>query len=155
MTDKFPPTKQRPALLAFAEALDSRASALRRDECGDWAIFGRNGHIYAVPEGFQLMVGCDTVDSGFSKSGWSWAKKRLKFARITQDGDGEGSVILGRLPAQAEAVEIRDILGIPKRKHLSEEHLAILMAHGFARVGNGDLPASNTSDATLVKAVLA
>jgi hypothetical protein len=36
MTDTFPPAKQRPALLAFAKALDSRASALRRDECGDW-----------------------------------------------------------------------------------------------------------------------
>jgi hypothetical protein len=48
MTDIFPPTKQRPALLAFAEACDSRAPALRRDECGDWAIWGANGHIYAV-----------------------------------------------------------------------------------------------------------
>jgi hypothetical protein len=59
MPDIFSPLKQRPRLLAFAEAVDSRASCLRRDECGDWAIFGNNGHVYAVLEGFQLMVGCD------------------------------------------------------------------------------------------------
>jgi hypothetical protein len=49
MTDKCPPTKQLPALLAFAEACGTRASALRRDECGDWAIWGSNGHVYAFP----------------------------------------------------------------------------------------------------------
>jgi hypothetical protein len=51
MTEKYPSTKQRAALLAFAEACGTRASALRRDECSDWAIFGTRGHIYAVPEG--------------------------------------------------------------------------------------------------------
>jgi hypothetical protein len=47
--DIFPPAKQRPALLAFAETADTRPNCLRRDECGDWAIWGRDGHIYAVP----------------------------------------------------------------------------------------------------------
>jgi hypothetical protein len=47
--DIFPPAKQRPALLLIAESLDSRSSAPRRDERGDWAIFGTKGHIYAVP----------------------------------------------------------------------------------------------------------
>lgn len=37
MSDAYPPAKQRPALLAFATALTSRKSALRRDESGDWA----------------------------------------------------------------------------------------------------------------------
>ena len=45
--DIFPPVKQRLALLAFAQAADTRPSCLRRDENGDWAIFGANGHIYA------------------------------------------------------------------------------------------------------------
>jgi hypothetical protein len=80
MTDLFPPAKQRPALLAFAESLDSRASALRRDECGDWAIWGTNGHIYAVPEGFQLMIGCDFGNVRWTSArGWESAKKRLGF----------------------------------------------------------------------------
>jgi Putative ParB-like nuclease len=41
MTDLFPPATQRPKLLAFAEACCTRADKLRRDECGDWAIFGK------------------------------------------------------------------------------------------------------------------
>jgi hypothetical protein len=41
----FPPTKQRSALLEFASAIGSRSRALRRDECGDWRINGKRGHI--------------------------------------------------------------------------------------------------------------
>jgi hypothetical protein len=121
MADRFLPSKQRPALLAFAEACDTRPNALRRDDCGDWAIFGNNGHIYAVPEGFQFMIGCDVGNRGFSKTAWTWAKKRLAFGKVTQDGDEEGSIILDRLPSKAEAMEIRDVLGIPKRFDLTEE----------------------------------
>ena len=40
LADIFRPAKQRPALLQLAAHLDSRTSALRKDECGDWAIFG-------------------------------------------------------------------------------------------------------------------
>jgi hypothetical protein len=67
MTDTLPPAKQRPALLAFAEACVTRPNDLRRDECGDWAIWGNNGHVYAVPEGYQLMTGCDFDNRGLSK----------------------------------------------------------------------------------------
>ena len=41
----FPPTKQHSALLEFARAIGSRSRALRRDECGDWRINGKRGHI--------------------------------------------------------------------------------------------------------------
>ena len=94
--------------------LDSRASALRRDECGDWGINGLDGHIYAVPEGFQFVV--------FKQGprGWNVAKYRLAFCAVTQDGDTEGAFILDRLPSRAEAKIIRVVLRIPKRRHLSE-----------------------------------
>src|ERR1700730_12282091 len=37
--DIYPPAKQRPALLQLAAHLDSRTSALRRDECfGHWTV---------------------------------------------------------------------------------------------------------------------
>jgi hypothetical protein len=49
MPDRYPPAMQRPALLKLAEALGCRDNALRRDECGDWRIVGRLGHIYAIP----------------------------------------------------------------------------------------------------------
>ena len=38
--------------------------------------------------------------------------------------DGEGVVMLDRVPTKAEGVEIRDILGIPKRVEFTEEVLA-------------------------------
>jgi hypothetical protein len=124
------PVKQRPALLAFAEACGTRPNALRGDECGDWAIWGNNGHVYAVPEGYQFMIGCDFGNRGFSKQGWTWAKKRLAFGKCTQDGDEEGSVMLDRLPSQAEAEEIRSVLGIPKRIELTEERREELRERG-------------------------
>jgi hypothetical protein len=70
MADIYPPAKQREALLGFREALGCRDNAVRRDECGDWAIFGKRGHIYAIPgtldrpktPGFQIMItGCGSV----------------------------------------------------------------------------------------------
>jgi hypothetical protein len=126
----------------FAAALDSRASALRRDECGDWAIRGTNGHIYAVPEGFQLMIGCDFGYVGWTSArGWESAKKRLGFGNVTQDGDCEGSIILDRHPSKPEAAEIRDILGIPKRVELSEGQLANLRCHAAANAFKPLLPA--------------
>jgi hypothetical protein len=78
---------------------------LRRDECGDWAIFGNNGHIYAVPEGFQLTIGCDFEPRWSSARGWTEAKRRLAFGKETQDGNEEGAIILERLPTQEEATD--------------------------------------------------
>jgi hypothetical protein len=118
MADRFPPSQQRPALIAFAEALGSRADGLRRDECGDWRIVGKHGHVYAVPEGWQFFV------LGWTPRGWTAAKSALDFATICNDGDAEGGFILGRLPAAAEAVAIRKWLGVAKRVEYSEASLA-------------------------------
>ena len=127
MTDTYPPTKQRPALLGFAAACGTRADKLRRDECSDWAIWGSNGHIYAVaPNVFQLMVGCDFDNQKWSSArGWESAKRRLSFGKVTQDGDDEGVIILDRLPSKPEAKEIRFILGVPKKVEFSPEVLAL------------------------------
>jgi hypothetical protein len=150
MVDVSPAIKQRPALQRCAAALDSRASALRRDECGDWAIWGSNGHIYAVPEGFQLMIGCDFDNARWTSArGWESAKKRLGFGKVTQDGDCEGSIVLGRLPSKGEAAEIRDILGIPKRIELSEGQLSNLRAHAAANAFKPLLPASGDAPAIM------
>jgi hypothetical protein len=150
MVDLSPATMQRPALQRFAAALDSRASALRRDECGDWAIWGSNGHIYAVPEGFQLMIGCDLGNAKWASArGWESAKKRLGFGKVAQDGDCEGSIMLDRLPSKAEAAEIRGILGIPKRIELTGGQLANLRAHAAANAFKPVLPASGGAPATM------
>lgn len=137
--DIFPPAKQRPALLKLAAVMDSRVAALRRDECGDWAIFGKYGHVYAVPEGLQLVVGtaiesCDSQNPRYySKRQWNSDKNKLGFCRLTQDGDGDGCLILGRMPTATEAVTIRTVLGIPKRRHLSQQQLAAMAIHSFKK----------------------
>jgi hypothetical protein len=149
MSDIFPPMKQRPALLELAEALDSRPAQLRRDECGDWAIFGRRTHLrrasrcfgagVTLHQGFQLVIGTDIEHEGRNSARqWSADKKRLNFCQVTQDGDEEGCLILDRLPTKAEGAIIRDVVaGIPKARHLSEEHP--LRAHSF-RVQGGFQP---------------
>ena len=118
--DIYPPAVQRPALLTLATALSSAATMLRRDECGDWRINGTAGHIYAVPEGFQLIVETRTGRA------WGAAKRRLAFASIQRDGDKEGAFILDRLPDTTEAAEIRMVLGIRKRPAITEDHLDAL-----------------------------
>ena len=40
-------------------ALDASPRALRRDQCGDWAITGKSGHILADGEGYLLCVSTD------------------------------------------------------------------------------------------------
>lgn len=122
MSDIYPPTAQRPALLKLAEALVCRDAALRRDECGDWRINGDSGHIYATPEGFQIFVlDCETVRQ------WSAVKSAMKpFSRICNDGDMEGAFFLDRLPLSDEAEVIRRYVGIRKRREDSEATLAAL-----------------------------
>jgi hypothetical protein len=99
MSDKYLPAKQRPAIIAFAEALDSAPAALRRDECGDWRIAGNSGKVFPI---------CGTIDRksgpGFhifvereSSRAWTAAKAKLGFARLTNDGDTEGLLFLDRL----------------------------------------------------------
>ena len=164
MADIYPPVRQRPALLELVKALGCRDSALRRDECGDWRIEGRSGHIYAVPgsldrpetPGFQIYVERESVRE------WSFAKKALKpFANLTNDGDDDGMLFLDRLPTADEAEVIRQYIGIAKKRVLSETELARLRLTGFRSGGHdqrekpalGDLAATpRAAGSTGVKA---
>jgi hypothetical protein len=119
VADRFPPRLQRPALLKCLEAIGARPGALRRDQCGDWAIFGKHGHVYAVaPASFQFMFTAGRAQA------WTYAKKALGFTRLTQEGDGEGALILDRVPTTGEGDIIRSKFGIAKRAVYSEETLA-------------------------------
>jgi len=96
---------------------------LRRDEAGLWILRGRPG-CYAATWGdgktWQLVVASEDVTA----KRWTWAKKRLGFCEVTQDGDSEGCFRLHRLPTPAEAEEIRTVLGIWKKVEWSPEELA-------------------------------
>ena len=146
--DNFPPAKQRPALLELAKALGSRDSALRRDECGDWRIEGRFGHIYAVPgspdrprtPGFQIMV------TGEFSGGrwWGAAKRGLAFAAIANDGDDEGVLFLDRLPTPDEAEAIRHYVGVAKKRVLSDEERERLTSLGHRFEKRSDVEGAQT-----------
>jgi hypothetical protein len=53
--------ERRPALLAFASALDSASSTLRRDECGDRAPIGRGASPVLNQAGLENILGNDTL----------------------------------------------------------------------------------------------
>jgi hypothetical protein len=130
MADTYPHATQRAQLDRFLKSIGARPSTLRRDDCGDPAIKGTRGHVMAIPgipwhrsrvheahkrAGFLLYV---VTESG---TAWTYAKRALKFAEVTQDGDEEGFLWLDRLPTAEEAKVIRRYLGIPKKAELSEE----------------------------------
>jgi hypothetical protein len=133
--------------LAFAAALGSASTTLRRDQCGDWRISGKLGHIYAVPGTLNrptpgFLIYCERE----TKQAWTWARKRLRFCAVTQDGDTEGALFLDRLPTEAEADILRDVIGIAKRPVYSDDVLAAKRELG-RRIGDrsAENPASETS----------
>jgi hypothetical protein len=141
MPDVYPPMRQPPALIAFAEALGSASTTLRRDDRGHRRISGKLGLIYAVPGaldgpgrgGFQLYCERET------KQAWTWAKKLLSFCAVTQDGDTEGVLFLDLPPNPAEAETIRDLLGVAKRPVYGEEVTAQKRERG-RQIGEGSAP---------------
>lgn len=132
--DKFPPSAQRPALLAFVEAIGCRDRALRRDDCGDWRVNGRTGHVYAVPEGFQVFI-----ISGSARL-WGAAKKALDGVKLCNDGDEEGGFLFTELPTRSQVAALRRYAGIAKKRTLSDEELVRLRRlaadHGFRKNQN-------------------
>src|SRR5215510_11391670 len=115
---------QQKSLLAALGAWDR---ALRRDECGAWCIFGNDGKIYTWGDGktWVLYACCQ------SSKGWTYAKRRLAFCKLTQDAASEGCLRLHHLPTPAQAEEIRQALGIRKKMEVSPETLERLRATGF------------------------
>jgi hypothetical protein len=111
-------------LAKLVDALCASPSCVCLDECRLWIIRGRSGcYASTFGDGKEwLLVVTPTVE--LSGQAWTWAKKRLKFCKLTQDGDNEGCFRLERLPTESEAIEVRDILGIRKRTDLSPDEVA-------------------------------
>jgi hypothetical protein len=135
LSDTYPPSVQRAALLDLAAAIGSRPASLRRDECGDWRISGKNGHAYAVPG----IPGIEPARAGFHMffdveraQVWTYAKRALSFAALTNDGDDSGAWFLDRLPSKTEALTIRKTLGIAKAVEFAPEDLARRRERGAA-----------------------
>ena len=150
MSDIYPAKDQRLALLELVKALGARDNSLRRDECGDWHIEGRSGHIHAVPgsldrpatHGFQIYV----AGSG---RWWAAAKRGIAFADLTSNGEDEGMLFLDRLPTPDEAEVIRHFVGIAKKRILSDAERERLASYGYRfekrSEAGGDITAEKTT----------
>jgi hypothetical protein len=102
----------RDVLRTLFRALDASKRSLRRDECGAWRIVGRKGHAYTWgPSGGWLLF-C----YGHSPRKWSAIKRRLSSCSVTQDGDTEGCLRLFDLPTPEQALAIRKVLGLKRKR---------------------------------------
>ena len=103
------------ALKELAAALNAASTTLRRSTGGlpdDWAVHGKNGHIYPDGNGFWVYAA-----TGESKIKWNHLKTAfLPYCRLAQDGDDEGAFHLAGLPDKEFAIVIRKWLGIRKRQ---------------------------------------
>jgi|GEM_PF-2077156 len=119
--------RQQQALLAALAAADR---ALRRDECGAWHIGGSRGSIHTWGDGrsWVLFVSCR------SALHWTHTKRKLAICTVTQDGDDEGCLRLHQLPTPEQAAVIREALGIPKRRTITDEIRQRLKAYGFKQM---------------------
>ena len=107
-------------------ALDAAQSHLRRDDCGWWAIAGRHGTVNTWGDGktWVVFVRCRSIRH------WTITKRRLSFMKVTQDGDDEGCLRLFALPTAEQAVVLRDVLGLKKRRQYEPEHSGPLADNG-------------------------
>jgi hypothetical protein len=124
---------ERSHLHAFRTATDASATTFERPVCGGWVgdyqITGKTGYVLANGAGYLLYVTIDertATEREPSSRPWKNAKARLAFCKVTQDGDWEGCLYLDRLPTAQEAVVIREVLGIRKRRHMTPEALSRL-----------------------------
>jgi len=114
---------ERARLEALLATLDATRRAFWRDTCGDWAIWGKRGHIYADGSGFLIVV---CTEGSIRR--WTNTKRKLDFCRVTQDGDDEGCLHLDHLPTPKEADLICDALGIKRKRRYTPDQLATLTA---------------------------
>ncbi|HZZ21115.1 MAG TPA: hypothetical protein VFE60_00325 [Roseiarcus sp.] len=129
--DVYLPNEQKAALLAFIEAIGAKRR-LGKDEAGNPRIEGRRGRVYVQPSSCQpgRQPKFQLVFNPGHPFGWQFARDALKaFAKVTNNGSGEGILLMERLPTAGEGEIIRRKLVIFKRVEYSEEALSARRAH--------------------------
>ena len=100
----FEQADDRNLMLDLLQALNGAKTALRRDECGDWTIFGKHGHIHTDGSDFYIFLACPTPGM------WKNRKRKLGLM-VVQDGDDEGIFLLQEFPTKEFAATIRRLVG--------------------------------------------
>jgi hypothetical protein len=111
--------QDRTELTTLLTALNGAMNAIRRDECGDWTIFGSRGTIRACDGTFYVYIQCRSARA------WNAAKKQLAKSCpvISQDGDEEGILILSETPDQDEAETLRRYIGLRQTRDVSPDRI--------------------------------
>lgn len=94
-------------LEALLTKLNAAKNSLRRDELGDWTIFGKYGTIRACDGQYYIYLTCE------SSRIWNSRKRELGLV-VTQDGDDEGILVLPYLPDANLTVLLRRYVGLHK-----------------------------------------
>jgi hypothetical protein len=113
-------------LAQLTVALDAAPSQLRRDACGDWMLLGSRGHISTDGRGWYVYLGFETPRQ------WTFAKRRLLFLEVWQDGDCEGILRSSAMPTAEQAELVRAAIGLRRVRVLSDEQLDRLRQFHFA-----------------------
>lgn len=92
-------------LQEMAERMNCSQSKIKLDGCGDWNIFGRNGHLYTDGLGVLFFY---YAPNSIRK--WNNFKKRFNFMEVHVDGDDEGISAMYRLPTEEEGEMLRKAL---------------------------------------------
>jgi len=108
----------RPFILELTNALCVSPRNVQKDECGDWIIVARRGHVATDLLAFYAYV------RARSPRHWKAVKRKLHFLCVTQDGDDEGIFILREMPTSGQAATIRKVLGIRRALALTDEQRA-------------------------------
>lgn len=94
----------------------------KKDECGDWNLFGKFGKIFVDNTYWYVYV---------SEGRLKHIKEQLKFMTITQEGDYEIILRSSELPKSTQATKIRKIIGLKAKRVLSPEHREKLVEAGI------------------------
>jgi hypothetical protein len=115
------------------DALGGWRRALRRDRCGAWIVVGTRGRIFTWGDGETWLLHYETG----SERADTYAFNRLLALPCCAKEPG-WRVRLTRLPTPDQAEDIRDVLGIRKRRTISDEERERLKSvSGLARYFGG------------------
>jgi len=98
-------------LLADASGISRRN--VRKDECDQWTISGKGGHLQTSGDLSSFLLYVRT----YSPRKWGAIKRKAKLLgwALTQDGDDEGCFRLG-LPDKNQSKFVRELLGLRRKR---------------------------------------
>lgn len=97
----------------LADAMDISRRNVCKDECGQWSIHGRAGHLQTWGDSLSYLL----YLTAYSRRKWGAIKRKAKALawEITQDGDDEGCFRLA-LPDEHQSKLLRELLGLRRKR---------------------------------------